>query len=60
MARVGDDTLLSRRQYLTFKMFEEGTSLWLAAEAVTSTAAEHPEWDMAEVHTYAEWENGQR
>lgn len=51
---------LSRRQYLLIKAMEpiDGQPVhWaVAMEAVSSTAIEHPEWDMNEEKTWAEWE----
>jgi hypothetical protein len=49
---------MTRRSYLMVKAMEleESPSLWLASEAVASTALEHPEWDMAETKSWAEWE----
>jgi hypothetical protein len=35
---------------------EAGAGAFLALEAVSSTAIEHPEWDMNEKKTYAQWE----
>lgn len=46
----------TRRQYLMYRLIMDGTPAVAATEAVTSTAAEHPEWDMDEEHTFAEWE----
>lgn len=46
----------TRRQYLVYRTVMEGTSVFLAQEAVASTALEHPEWDMDETFTWAEWE----
>jgi hypothetical protein len=48
--------LLTRRRYLLIKMLEAGTSIFVAHEAVASTALAHPEWDMDEEKTWAEWE----
>lgn len=52
----------TRRRYLTISLYadamERGVSIspFLVAEAVSSTALEHPEWDMDERKTWAEWE----
>jgi hypothetical protein len=51
----GDDTL-SRRQYLIARTMMGGADIFLAIEAVSSTAIEHPEWDMEEQRTWDEWE----
>lgn len=47
---------LTRRQYLTVKALVNGTTWHLAIEAVSTTALEHPEWDMEEQKTYDDWE----
>jgi hypothetical protein len=47
---------ITRRQYLTIKALVGGTTWFTAIEAVSSTALEHPEWDMDETKTYDEWE----
>lgn len=50
---------LTRRQYLTRAALETpGTDIWTAIEAVSSTAMEHPEWDMEEKKTREEWDRG--
>lgn len=46
----------TRRQFLTYQMVMEGANVWLAIEAVSSTAIEHPEWDMDEEMTWAQWQ----
>lgn len=58
-----DDELVSRRTYLELKAMQEHApadfglaGVFLAIEAVASTAIEHPEWDMDERRTWAEWE----
>lgn len=53
--------VISRRSYLTFKvMMETECNFMMATEAVASTAIEHPEWDLEETKTWAEWEGGTR
>lgn len=48
--------LMSRRQYLVLTTIEQtGCDVFLAMEAVASTAIEHPEWDMDERQTYSGW-----
>lgn len=47
---------MTRRHYLMTKAVMDGASIWLATEAVASTAIEHPEWDMDERRTWDEWE----
>jgi hypothetical protein len=44
--------------YLLMKAMENGAGPFLALEAVSSTAIEHPEWDMEEKKTWKEWEDG--
>ena len=58
---------MTRRRYLLIKTLEPvkksrgqyaaPVGLFVAAEAVATTAIEHPEWDMDEVRTWAEWES---
>lgn len=50
------DRTLTRRQYLTMEAMRSGCGPYVAQEAVSSTALEHPEWDMDETRTLAEWE----
>jgi hypothetical protein len=46
----------TRRQFLTYEaVMRTGVSVSAAIEAVSSTAMEHPEWDMDEQLTWAEW-----
>lgn len=40
---------ITRRAYMTREVLREGATLFLAQEAVSSTALEHPEWDMDEL-----------
>jgi hypothetical protein len=49
---------LTKRQYLTREAIEAGADIWTAIEAVSSTAMEHPEWDMEEKKTREEWDRG--
>lgn len=58
------DNMLTRRQYLMTAALDRIASVKGAAsiedalivsEAIASTAIEHPEWDMDEEHTWAEW-----
>lgn len=48
---------ISYRMYLTMKvMVNEDVDIYAAAEAVSTTALEHPEWDMdGERATWEEW-----
>ena len=51
------DRQYTRREWLTRHAILAGASAVLAIEAVSSTALEHPEWDMdGETKTMAEWE----
>ena len=57
---VVEDTwpLLTRRQYLVLTTMEQtGCDVFLAMEAVASTALEHPEWVMDERRTFNGWES---
>jgi len=56
----GEEELLSKRQYLVRKAILDGSDIWMAIEAVSSTAMEHPELDMEEERTWAEWESDDR
>lgn len=47
---------LTRKMWLTIHAMRAGGGPFLAVEAVATTALEHPEWDMDERHTWAEWE----
>src|SRR3954462_692022 len=48
----------TRRQFLIYHaIMDGGADYFTAAEAVASTALEHPEWDMDETHTWREWQN---
>lgn len=62
---------MTRRAYLTLKvmmaqpenpnpvaMQSFASNMFLATEAVASTAIEHPEWDMDEEREFVEWERG--
>jgi hypothetical protein len=55
--RQGHD-VFTRRQYLTLQVMMSGASVWMAIEAVSSTALAHPEWDMDEEKTWEEWQAG--
>jgi hypothetical protein len=48
---------LTYRQYLTIQQMINGSSIWVAIEAVSSVAIEHPEWDMEEEKNWKEWED---
>ena len=56
---VVEDTwpLLTRRQYLVLTTMEQtGCDVFLAMEAVASTAIEH-DWDMTEKRTFQGWDS---
>lgn len=56
-----EDVPLTFRAYLMCRAMElTSCTPLLAAEAVASTAIEHPEWDMGESRTWAEWEAEER
>lgn len=46
----------TRRQYLIYAAAMNGGDVSIAAEAVSSWALDHPEVDMDESMTWAEWE----
>jgi len=48
---------MGKLQYLTVKACMEGAAFWVVQEAVASTALAHPEWDLTEQQTFAEWED---
>lgn len=50
------DALMSRRTYVVLKAMLAGAPISTAIETVENTALEHPEWDMEERRTWAEWE----
>lgn len=47
---------MTRRRYLMLKAMESGSGPFMAAEAVSSVAIEHPEWSLTEERTFDEWE----
>ena len=47
---------MGKLTYLTIKACQEGGRFWVVQEAVASTALSHPEWDLTEQQTFAEWE----
>lgn len=57
LMREPSEREFSRRQFMIYEAAMAGAPILLAAEAVASTAMEHPEWDMDETMTWAEWEN---
>ena len=49
------DVIMTRRQYYICEAIIAGADVFTAVEAVSSTAIEHPEWDMDEERTWADW-----
>jgi hypothetical protein len=47
---------VTRRNFLVAEAMLLGTPMSLAVEAVSTTAVEHPELDMHEIRTWAEWQ----
>jgi hypothetical protein len=56
---TSQDAQVTRRQWLTRRAIMSGAAPFGAVEAVSSVAIEHPEWDMDESKTWAEWEREQ-
>lgn len=56
VGKVETERLYTRRQWLVRHALLSGAPPSLATEAVSSTALEHPEWDMDEEKTLTEWE----
>ena len=53
----GSDTGIKMRTFLILKSMEVTRVPYsVAADAVASTAIEHPEWDLDEKRTWDEWE----
>jgi hypothetical protein len=54
---MNDSRKYTRRQYMTYHLVMSGTPALLAMEAISSTAIEHPDWDMDnEKYTWSEWQ----
>jgi hypothetical protein len=50
----------TRREWLTRHAILDGATPGMAREAISSTAIEHPEWDMdGEKKTLTEWDIGE-
>lgn len=48
---------ITMRTYLVIQTMVNAECHWsLAIEAVNTTALEHPEWDLTERRTWAQWE----
>jgi len=54
---MNSNDVITRRQYLLYNAVMSGAPVLMAVEAVSSTAIEHPEWDMDEQKTWDEWSN---
>lgn len=52
---MGNTPQMTRRTYLVLRAMDDGATMAEAIEAVASTALEHPEWDMDEARTLAQW-----
>jgi len=50
---------MGKLTYLTVKACQGGAAFWVVQEAVASTALAHPEWDLTEQQTFAEWEEAE-
>lgn len=46
---------MSLRQFLLLTALREDTNMFIAIEAVSTTALRHPEWDMNERKPLAVW-----
>ncbi len=54
------DGKFSRSQFLAYQsIIDAGQTAQRAAEAVASAAGQHPEWNMDEEMTWAEWGDAQ-
>ena len=50
------DDKMGKLTYLTVKACQAGGLFWVVQEAVASTALAHPEWNLTERRSFAEWE----
>ena len=46
---------MTRSDYLFIRAWDKSQNMFLAREAVATTALEHPEWDLEETKSYKEW-----
>lgn len=53
---LSDGERITRRAYLMRKMMMEGVQSFQVAEAISTVALDHPDWDMDEIKTWTEWE----
>jgi hypothetical protein len=49
---------ITRYSWLVIQAMQRGADPLLAIEAVSSTAIEHPEWNLDETRTLEEWSRG--
>ncbi len=45
----------TRRQFMEYSRIMEGEPCWNARQAVATAALEHPDWELDEKMTWAEW-----
>ena len=45
----------TRRQFMEYRRVMNGAPCWVAKETVETAALEHPDWDLDEKMTWAEW-----
>jgi hypothetical protein len=60
MATTEDDekarqATYTRRQFMEYSRIMEGEPGWTARQAVATAALEHPDWELEEEMTWAEW-----
>ena len=49
-------TTYTRRQFMEYRrIMDDRQPCWVAKEAVAAAALEHPDWDLDEEMTWAEW-----
>ena len=58
MNKQREPYVCTRRHYLIAQAMcaDPAPGIFLAVEAVATTAIEHPDWDMEEVKQWTEWE----
>lgn len=52
---MNEPKAITRREYLMTEILRRGYPWIVAREAISSTAIEHPDWDMDERRTYIDW-----
>lgn len=55
MAHVIDGMKLTRREFLSWTLAQEGYGTFEVEEAIDELVAQHPEWDMNLKITYRKW-----